>query len=338
MPVLRRIHHGNQPASTGGGGGPTPALVAWGPDWGGTDGDRYAVSTVTSLPSLGLSATHGVGVDPNFPFLAEVFIPKSVGVSQGLVFGPGFSEGTGVAGRNTANAIVYNAQSVGANNALAALEYIWETAGTFTLAAPFTGNYRCDAWGGGGGAGGGGLTGAGGGGAGAQFARTDAVAFTSGNNIRVVVAATAAGGAGNALGTGASGTVGNDSYVSNTAAAPTSTTQGCLAKGGAFGTGGTTLGNGTGGSGSTTNGIGNTVRAGGNGVVGGGGGAGDAANGGAATANVGGSGGSAGGGAGGAGNPGVVGNQAGGGGGGGAGVGGNGAAGAIGRCRVRYTF
>ncbi len=206
----------------------------------------------------------------------------------------------------------------------------YPTAGTFshTTDAGVT-SLLVRAWGGGGKGGatsGIGGTSGGGGGAGGQFCQTHDVSVTGSTTYTngVVVAA---------AGTGA----GNQSYFSTTGAAPTSTTQGALAKGGAAAS--TT----TAGTGSTTGGIGDIVRKGGNGSAGGlaangagGGGAGTTGDGGNASGTTGGTGTAVGGGDGGTTN--TAGNAAGGGGGGAAAVTGTAGNGAIGRVDVIEVY
>lgn len=60
--------------SSGGGG---TAVVAWGPNWGGTDGDQYTIGVETDMPALGLASTLGVGSEHTMPALA-------VSSSQGI--------------------------------------------------------------------------------------------------------------------------------------------------------------------------------------------------------------------------------------------------------------
>lgn len=104
--IVRRIHFINQPAGTGGGGGPTPANVAWGPRWGGTDGDRYDVAVMGRLTALRAINSKSIGVQPRMPSLA-LASSKSIGVDiSGSVLGAPFFQGIGITTQTAISASV----------------------------------------------------------------------------------------------------------------------------------------------------------------------------------------------------------------------------------------
>lgn len=115
--MLRRLHFGNQPAGQGGGGGPTPAFVAWGPDFGGVDGDRYNIGVQTSMPALGLAKNQGIGVNSDLFSIAGNYNAQSIGIHTDGVLGPN-----------------YNAQSIGVDHDMPTVEVNFLTQAGIRLA------------------------------------------------------------------------------------------------------------------------------------------------------------------------------------------------------------
>lgn len=265
-----------------------------------------------------------------------------------LAIGPDFGEGSGSDGKTfTVNAAI-DLESLdltgdtGVTGAINDDQYVmtYANAGSFTLDVPQNmSSAKIEVRGAGGGGGTATVNGGGGGGGGA-YARTNALSVTPGATLTLQV------GSG-----GAVANAGQDTWVSDTGVAPTSTSEGALAKGGSAGSNGSAGGQGSSGSGGASgSGIGDTGFSGGNGGGGGGlqtsgggggGGAGDAAVGGNGASNrTAGTGGSAGGGAGGIGGGTASASAAGtapGGGGGGASATNAASAGAQGRIVITFT-
>lgn len=118
MPILRRIHHGNQPASTGGGGGPTSAFVAWGPNFGGTDGDQYTVNAATSMPTVRGIGNHVVGAAGRLVAVAASGFSRTIGVHEDMTVSTSYANGVGVAARTDKVSPTYN-HGIGAHEDMA---------------------------------------------------------------------------------------------------------------------------------------------------------------------------------------------------------------------------
>lgn len=71
MPTRKRIRSSTPAVSGGGGGGPTPGgTVAWGPDFGGDNGDRFSVGAAVDVTELALAGDTSVGAAVDMPTIA----------------------------------------------------------------------------------------------------------------------------------------------------------------------------------------------------------------------------------------------------------------------------
>lgn len=254
MTTRKRIS-GFYGGAQGGGGGPTPTtgLLAWGPDFGGVDGDQFAVAVEhdftnlgltneqtiqvqTLLTSLGIGDLDGAGVQVNTDFtaLAANYNINQVQVDSNI----------------SALAVDYGAIfGVQVATDIFSVSYFTDVAGSYSLTAPSNSNSAEVELVGGGGRGGASLVNGGGGGGGGEYARANAYSVTGGNSYDLEV------------GAGATASV--------LAGASTFDTTGVVANGGANGAQGAALGQGGGGAGGS-GGTGDVTFNGGSGGGGGG--------------------------------------------------------------------
>lgn len=126
--------------TTSGGGN---ALVRWGPDFGGLDGDRYNVGALTNFTAAQLTHERPVGVAGRFVFLDLRYNQQIVGASVSTTFNPNYNPQV-VGDRVDLKALAanYNPQSIGCQHLLnkIAAAYTNNIAGQITgsvLGAPF---------------------------------------------------------------------------------------------------------------------------------------------------------------------------------------------------------
>lgn len=315
---------------------PADAVVRWGPDFGGVDGDRYTAEFDSQLTAIALAGVLPMDIATQLTALmvdyeAATLLLSTANPSNKFSFLPNeleldnFISDLQIGGFELDLNISTDINSV---------KYLATTAGTFNLTAPTNADEAIvELWGAGGGTTLGTLVTGHGGGGGGEYARANAYAITGGATYPLTVGA---GGA----------------YATPTTAGGASTfdTTGVVANGGQPGVAGTVLGQGAGGAGGT-NGTGDVTFDGGDGggsggvlIIGGGGGGsgGDSAAGDNAAGRIGGAGGVDGGGDGADGGDLLIGQnatvaEAPGGGGGGRGTTNNGSGGADGQACVTFT-
>jgi len=117
--IVRRIGFYNQLGASG--GGPAP-IVAWGPDFGGADGDSFNVNAVTMLPAVGLAHDSSIGIVYSLPFVASIFNAKSIGVDPDGSLGPFYANSIAVDPDAAAGA-TFNGQSVATQPAMPSLGF-----------------------------------------------------------------------------------------------------------------------------------------------------------------------------------------------------------------------